>query len=104
MNTETLTNLLVVLAGIPALGAVLTYGIGSPWWRSWLGRVTFGLLLGIALLVGLALARRLFGAYPGHELVALIDYALVTLSLWGIWVVILVERRSPHDPERKAPR
>lgn len=106
MMDETLNSIAGVLAltgAVPILGAALTYGLGSPWWRSWLGRVMFGLFLALVLVFGVVLGRRLFGEYPGFGLVALIAYAYVTAALWATWAIILVERRNPAPPtlERK---
>ena len=107
MMDETLNSIAGILAltgAVPILGAALTYGFGSPWWRSWLGRVMFGLFLALVLAFIVILGRRTFGDYPGYGLVALIAYGYITLALWATWAIILVERRNPAPPttERKA--
>lgn len=84
---------LVYTSTVAAFGYTLGYGFGTPWRRSLLGTVMF--LLGISLtgVLGIVAARRLFGAYPGYELAALIVYVVTTLATWGLLVVFIIERR-----------
>jgi len=97
-------DVLVLTGAIPLLGATLTYGIGSPWWRSWLGRVMFALFVALVLVYVVVIGRRFVGDFVGYGLVALVAYAYVTSALWATWAIILVERRNPAPPtvERKA--
>lgn len=90
-----IAGLLALTGAVPIAGATITYGIGSPWWRSWLGRVMFGLFFALVIVFGIVLGRRLGGEYPGYGWVALVGYAYIWLTLWAVWLIILVERRKP---------
>lgn len=98
MNDELLNGIagIIVLTGVvPVLGATLTYGLGSPWHKSWLGRVMFSLFLALVVVFGIVLGRRVFGDYGGYGGVALVGYLYIWLTLWAVWLVIIVERRKP---------
>lgn len=88
-----IATLVVLAAAAPALGYTLTYGLGSPWWRSPLGVIMF--LLGVSLCVvfSVVLARRLMGEYTGYEWVAIFAYSLVNVALWSLWAIVIIERR-----------
>lgn len=90
-----IAGVLVLTGSVPIAGATLTYGFGSPWWRSWLGRVMFGLFLALVVVFAFALTRRTFGEYPGYGVVALVVYGYISVTLWAVWLIILVERRKP---------
>jgi len=98
MTDEALNELALVLAvagAVPILGATLTYAFGSPWWRSWLGRIMLALFVALVVTFALILARRLFGDYLGYGLVAVVAYSYIAATLWAVWGIILVERRNP---------
>lgn len=101
MNAEAVNaaaTWLTIAGAIPAFLFAVAYGVASPWYRSALGVVTFGLLGTLALLFVLILARRLFGLYPGYELAAVAVYGMLAVALWGLFIVYLRERRSPSFP------
>lgn len=98
MNDKMLNDIagIILLTGtVPAVGATLTYGFGSPWWRSWLGRVMFGLFFALVTVFVIVLGRRIFGEYPGYGWVSLVGYALICFVLWAVWLIIIIERRKP---------
>ena len=86
-------TILALTAIIPALGYTLTYGLGSPWYRSLLGIVLFGLGASVATVLSVVLLRRILGAYPGYEWVAVSAYSILTLTMWALWAIVIVERR-----------
>lgn len=86
----------IVLSGIiPAVGFFLVYGIGSPWYKSALGVVMFLLGFSISATFLQVVTRRIAGDYPGYGLVTIIVYSLVTIALWGLFIIVLTERRHP---------
>ncbi len=98
MNADTVNNIATVLAlsgALPAWLGFLTFVLGRPrtWWRSWLGWTLALLLFSIAFIFAFILVRRIAGAFPAIEWVALFLYALLTLALWLVFVMIVLERR-----------
>lgn len=109
-----LANILVMTSVVPTLGYTATYGFASPWYKSPLGVVMFGVGLSLTMVLGIVIGRRLFGTYPGYEWVALAGYTLVTITMWALWIIVIIERRSEtmlqfplsrekRHPERKTP-
>jgi hypothetical protein len=87
-----IANYIVFAAIIPFGLFTLLYGILSPWYRSLLGVTMFCLGLSLTAVLGVVLARRWLGEYPGYEWVAIIVYSFVTLTAFGLVLIYLVER------------
>lgn len=81
---------------VPMLVAATSYGVGSPWYGSWLGRIFFGLFASITLIFGVILARRFFGEYPGYEWVAVVAYSLLFLTFSATAAIVIIESRGPN--------
>ena len=92
-----LASIIALAASVPALCALLLYGLGSPWWRSWLGVVMFCQWSGIVLVFAVILGRRFYGEYSGYEWVAVASYSILLVTYWALVLVILLERR-PAKP------
>ena len=105
-NVELVNNLashLALAALLPAGLVTLIYGLGSPWWRSGLGRAIFAQSFSIVLVLSLILARRFFGDYPGYELAAALVYASIFLLFSTLVVALVIERRPTYPTaQRKA--
>lgn len=86
---------IALAAALPAAAATLIYGIGSPWYKSWLGRTIFAQWLSIVLVFGVILGRRFFGTYPNYEWVAVIAYSLLFVTFSAMAVLVIIERRAP---------
>lgn len=99
-------GIIALAAAVPAHLNVLIYGIGSPWWRSWLGRVLFAKWLSVALVFDVILLRRWLGEYVGYEWVAVVAYSFIFVAFTATTVELLIERRGPtpevHITQRKA--
>lgn len=94
---------IALLTIVPATLNALIYGVGSPWWRSWLGRVLFAKWLAVALVFVFIVARRTLGEFPGYGVVALLLYTFVLLAFAATTVELVIERRNPAplNPPRK---
>nr|DAQ47279.1 MAG TPA: hypothetical protein [Caudoviricetes sp.] len=88
-----IANWIVLAAAIPAVTFVFLYGILSPWYRSWLGVTMFGVITSVAAVLVFVTVRRWLHEFPGYELWAVVIYSLFLLSLLGLVVVFIVERR-----------
>ena len=88
-----IANWIVLAAAIPAVTFVFLYGILSPWYRSWLGVTMFGVITSVAAVLVFVAVRRWLHEFPGYELWAVVIYSLFLLSLLGLVVVFIVERR-----------
>lgn len=91
---ENITNILVICGSIPVFLFTIVYGIGSPWYKSWLGRNLLGLMLSFSILFAIILLRRFFGDYPGFWLVALVGYLFLGIMTWCFFIMLLMERRA----------
>lgn len=117
MNADAVNDFATYLAlsgAVPATLAFFTFVLGKPrtWPRSLIGWTLALLLVSIMLVFTLVLGRRLFGEYPGYQYTAIIVYALLTVALWLVFVMIVRERRRgralgfvdiPGTTSRKAP-
>lgn len=100
MTSEEINDIagfIVALAAIPATATALIYGFGSPWWRSWLGRVMFAKWLSVALVLIVVFARRTWGDYPGYEWVALFTYSFMLVTFTATTIEIITVRRGADD-------
>ncbi len=88
-----IANWIMLAAAIPAATFVFLYGILSPWYRSWLGVTMFGVITSVAAVLVFVAVRRWLHEFPGYELWAVVIYSLFLLSLLGLVVVFIVERR-----------
>lgn len=100
MNIEMINHIstwIALSAVVPCLLFTIIYGLGSPWYKSWLGRTLFGLMFSITMLFVVILLRRFFGEYTGYYLVSLVAYTLLTLMFWSFLVIFLIERRKSRN-------
>lgn len=96
-NVYDIALVVVTLAVIPAVATVLIYGFGSPWWKSWLGRVMFAKWLSVALVLLFIITRRMFGDYPGYDWLGLLVYSFMLVTFSAATIQLLIERRGPDD-------
>lgn len=87
--------LLLILAAAPAQTLfVIFYGIGSPWWRSVVGRALFTKSLGLALLIDISLLYNWLGDdYALREVVRLGVFTLIAVGAWLQLGALIYERR-----------
>lgn len=93
-----IAGFVALLTIVPATLNAVIYGIGSPWWRSWLGRVLFAKWLAVALVFVFIIARRTLGEFPGYGALALLIYTFVLLAFSATTVELVIERRNPAPP------
>lgn len=90
MSADDIRFTLVALAVIPATGFTLVYGLGSPWYRSLLGRALFTHALGMMLLIDISVAYKFIGDdYPGRDLVSITVYTVIIVGSWAQFVALL---------------
>lgn len=89
-------NIPALLAAAGCVATLLLYGVGSPWYRTLLGVVFFGVVAVNIPVFGIIFGRRIFGMYPGYGTVALVTYSFAALAWWSMFVMVLIERRSDH--------
>lgn len=80
MTVDNVVIALIVIAAPAQTAFILLYGLGSPWWRSLIGRALFTKALGLAAIVDLSLAYHWFGD----------NYFLRDPVRIGVFVVIAV--------------
>jgi hypothetical protein len=86
-------NWIAIAAVIPFAGYWATYGFGSPWYRSYLGWVMFGLGMSVTLVLGYVAVRRALGDFGGYEWWSVGIYTYMNLVGWALWAIVIVERR-----------
>lgn len=85
MTYQTLVDLLVIVAAIPATLFVILYPFLSPqFWRSWIGRALFTSSIGLAALLDLSLMAKWFHTILAREVVA----AILVLIAAGAWLKV----------------
>lgn len=93
-----IANYVLIIGSLPALAFLLIFGIGSPWYRSPLGRVIFLLALSIVTFYGVAMANVLFDEYPGRGWIRLTAFSLLAVALTLLSIIVVIERRAPAEP------
>lgn len=88
-----IANWIALSAVIPFAGYWATYGVGSPWYRSLLGVVMFGLGMSITMVLVYVTVRRMLGNFPGYEWWSVGVYTFLALVGWALWAIVIVERR-----------
>lgn len=100
MNAETISFWLLVFAAPPASLFVLTYGTTQPWYRSWVGWALVVFSGGLALLLDISLAYRIFGAdYRARDALRLTVFSMVGVGSWLMLFALcreLIQARRHH--------
>lgn len=92
--TDTIAVLLIVAAAPAQTAFVILYGVGSPWWRSVVGRALFTKALALALLIDISVAYHFLGDnYALREVVRLSVFALIAIGTWLQLGALIYERR-----------
>ena len=88
-TADTIAYALIWLAVPPATLFPVLYFF-RPWWRSLAGLALMTSSFGLALLIDISLAYRVFGNdYPGRDAVRLTVYALIVAGSWLILLALL---------------
>lgn len=98
------------VAGVFALLTALLYGLGSPWYRSILGTVFFGLFVGSVPVFALVLVRRIVatiasgGPQTSGDGLGGLAFAVYTFVA-VVWVLVFftVVRERRHTPTPTPP-
>lgn len=98
-----IAGFIALMTIVPASLNAIIYGIGSPWWRSWLGRVLFAKWLAVALVFIFIILRRTLGEFAGYGGWAIALYVFVFLAFSATTVELIIERRG-EDPMGPPPR
>lgn len=91
---------LLVLCVFPAAWFFASYGLGSPWYRSLLGIVTFLHSFSVLLLLGLIVYAIVFGQRVDEPFRVIIA-ALLLFALTSKAVILHVERRAGRIERRE---
>ena len=72
----------------PAAVFVLMYALRSRWWVTEIGRIIMGLVMSVAYMTGLSLARFIFGNFPGVDVLRIAGYLSINVGLWYMVVAL----------------
>ncbi|MCZ4498859.1 MAG: hypothetical protein JWQ74_1412 [Marmoricola sp.] len=98
MTADDIRFALVAIATLPATGFTIVYGLGSPWYKSLLGRALFTHALGMALLIDISVLYKFFGDdYAGRDVVSITVYAVIIVGTWAQFIALLRERARGRD-------
>ena len=81
---------------IPAVALFIGYGLLTDWWKTFTGRVLFGLIATITVSYALSSFTLLWPGFwhgPGELTRVLIRFAVAAV-LWGLWAVWVRARRA----------
>lgn len=98
-----LADWLLLLSSIPAAIFWLSFGLGSPWYRSALGWVIFLYAMAVALILGLVVYAIVAGE-AAPPLVRITVAAFLLAALWGKVIILYVERAAGRRLRNTTPR
>ena len=87
---------------IPAVALLIGYGLLTDWWKTFTGRVLFGLIAVTAVSYGLSSFTLLWPGFwqgPGELARVIIRFAVAAV-LWGLWAVWVRARRAGRPTPR----
>lgn len=88
----------------PWTACLLTYGLRSPWRRSWVGRAMFTTYGALAAVLGLAALLRVV-RLPVHIAITLAVATLTAVGIAGVVQlvnIVRLQRRDPSAPHRRS--
>lgn len=96
---NTVGNVLLILAAVPATLAALLYGTRVTWWRSRWGRHLFSYMTAIAVVLDLGVVRLVFGSRPWFEALRVAAFGVVVAALWwrAVFVYQAYREGSPDE-------
>lgn len=91
-------------AWVPFMGLTLLYGLGSPWWRSHIGRSLFLVKLSLAAVLTNVLAAFMFPGYAFQNEIRAVLIGLVVVAGWyQLSAFLSVQRQGKSGaPRRRA--
>lgn len=89
------TTLLVAAAFGACLTFVAVYGTTAPWYRSEMGWHMMAFVFSLGLILGLSLAYRIWGEYPGRKVLLIVAFGLLTVLLWQRVYLVIRAQRPP---------
>lgn len=97
MSVDDVAVLLILAAAPPQTAFAIIYGLGSPWWRSPVGRALFTKALGLALLIDISLIYHWLGDnYALRDVVRLTVYSVIVVGAWLQFGALIHEKRIGH--------
>lgn len=92
-TADSIVYALIAVTAPAQTAFILLYGLGSPWWRTLIGRALFTKALGLAALVDLALAYWIFGDdYAARDVVRVCVFGLILVGAWLQLLALLKEK------------
>lgn len=91
---------------IPAVALFVGYGLLTDWWKTFTGRVLFGLVVVVLasyLLSTVTLIWRDFWQGGPGELARVVIRFGIAAVLWGLWAVWVRSRRISRQPRDSEP-
>lgn len=85
-----LVLVLLALGALPAILFVILFAARSSWRSTEMGRHLMAFMGVCAAVLLLAVARRLFGRYPGYEWVGVGCYGAIAVIMW--WRLLMLVR------------
>lgn len=94
---KTMGDIFSIAALIPTLLFTLIYGVGSAWYKSNLGRVLFGIMATLSILLILVVLEPLLSQHLFYLPFILSMYGILVLALWAFFVIFMKEKaRAPE--------
>lgn len=101
MNAQTIGNVLLVLAAIPAVLSVIVFWPVASWRSPW-GMHLLAYMAAVAVPLVLGCIRLVFGDSPWFQDLRTGAFGLVVVVLWWRLILLLLARRE-GSPDRHGP-
>lgn len=95
-------GLLLYTAGIPLALFLGYYLMWSRWWTTVVGRVLVALAASLVAIIVLSITKRIWGEWPGIDVVRFIVYTAMNLSFWSLFVTLRGIQKSTSKHPLKA--
>lgn len=103
MSADTASLILILIAAPAQTMFILIYGLGSPWWRSLLGRALFTKALGLALLVDISVLYHFLGdEYVYRDVVRVTVFSLIAVGAWLQLMALIKEKYVARRDEHRS--
>lgn len=94
------STLLTATALAACITFVTVYATTAPWRSTEWGRHMMAFAVCLGLLLGLGLAYRIFGDYPGRQVLLAVVFATFTVLLWQRVYLVIRAQRPPRRTDR----
>ena len=100
--TDFIARALFYASALPAALFAFSYGAFSRWWVTDIGRILMGLIVSLLYIIGLSLAKSMFGDFPGRDIARIVGYTAILVGLWHMFFALRrIQKSSTNAHETR---